>query len=63
MDVILWVKILDFENLFRCQLIDQVVFIVLLESKSFEQVLVIVKVFMFVNLLNEFIELLEKIVF
>nr|PNR52339.1 hypothetical protein PHYPA_008713 [Physcomitrium patens] len=62
MDATLWAKILDPENPFRRQLIDQVVSTALPESKSPEQVSVTVKAFMSANLPNELIELLEKIV-
>ena len=62
MDASLWAKVLDPENPFRRQLIDQVVSTALPESKSPEQVSATVKAFMSANLPNELIELLEKIV-
>lgn len=62
MDAGLWAKVLDPENSFRRQLIDQVVSTALPESKSPEQVSATVKAFMSANLPNELIELLEKVV-
>ncbi|CAM6119092.1 unnamed protein product [Calypogeia fissa] len=58
----LWAKVLDPENTFRRQLIDQVVSTALPESKSPEQVSATVKAFMTADLPHELIELLEKIV-
>merc|ERR1711959_699398 len=62
MDADLWAKVLDPENEYRRQLIDQVVSTALPESKNPEQVSVTVKAFMQADLPNELIELLEKIV-
>ncbi|KAL2541769.1 Clathrin heavy chain 1 [Abeliophyllum distichum] len=56
------VNVLDPENEFRRQLIDQVVSTALPESKSPEQVSAAVKAFMTADLPHELIELLEKIV-
>ncbi|BBN15445.1 clathrin heavy chain [Marchantia polymorpha subsp. ruderalis] len=58
----LWGKVLDPENPFRRQLIDQVVSTALPESKNPEQVSATVKAFMTADLPHELIELLEKIV-
>ncbi|XXG67428.1 hypothetical protein AAC387_Pa06g0783 [Persea americana] len=62
MDAELWEKVLNPENEYRRQLIDQVVSTALSESKSPEQVSVTVKAFMTADLPHELIELLEKIV-
>ncbi|KAJ0046627.1 hypothetical protein Pint_06541 [Pistacia integerrima] len=62
MDADLWEKVLNPENSFRRQLIDQVVSTALPESKSPEQVSAAVKAFMTADLPHELIELLEKIV-
>ncbi|CAN1259470.1 Clathrin heavy chain 1 [Linum perenne] len=62
MDGDLWEKVLDPENEYRRQLIDQVVSTALPESKSPEQVSAAVKAFMTADLPHELIELLEKIV-
>ncbi|KAL3681952.1 hypothetical protein R1sor_024908 [Riccia sorocarpa] len=62
MDADLWAKVLDPENPFRRQLIDQVVSTALPESKNPEQVSATVKAFMTADLPHELIELLEKIV-
>ncbi|GJN13995.1 hypothetical protein PR202_gb00764 [Eleusine coracana subsp. coracana] len=62
MDGDLWDKVLQPENEFRRQLIDQVVSTALPESKSPEQVSAAVKAFMTADLPHELIELLEKIV-
>ncbi|CAI9762259.1 unnamed protein product [Fraxinus pennsylvanica] len=62
MDGDLWAKVLDPENEYRRQLIDQVVSTALPESKSPEQVSAAVKAFMTADLPHELIELLEKIV-
>lgn len=58
----LWDKVLDDDNTFRRQLIDQVVSTALPESRNPEQVSVTVKAFMKHDLQAELIELLEKIV-
>lgn len=58
----LWAKILDAENKYRRQVIDQVVSTALPECKNPEQVSVAVKAFMAAELQSELIELLEKIV-
>lgn len=58
----LWAKVLDAENTYRRQLIDQVVSTALPECKNPEQVSVAVKAFMAADLQAELIELLEKIV-
>ncbi|KAJ3703117.1 hypothetical protein LUZ61_006822 [Rhynchospora tenuis] len=62
MDSDLWDKVLQPENEYRRQLIDQVVSTALPESKSPEQVSAAVKAFMTADLPHELIELLEKIV-
>ncbi|KAL7229187.1 hypothetical protein ACSBR2_007811 [Camellia fascicularis] len=62
MEADLWDKVLNPENEFRRQLIDQVVSTALPESKSPEQVSAAVKAFMTADLPHELIELLEKIV-
>ncbi|KAH8496867.1 hypothetical protein H0E87_019559 [Populus deltoides] len=62
MDGDLWEKVLNPENEYRRQLIDQVVSTALPESKSPEQVSAAVKAFMTADLPHELIELLEKIV-
>ncbi|PKA50598.1 Clathrin heavy chain 1 [Apostasia shenzhenica] len=62
MDADLWAKVLEPENEYRRQLIDQVVSTALPESKSPEQVSAAVKAFMTADLPHELIELLEKIV-
>ncbi|KAJ6325082.1 hypothetical protein OIU76_012210 [Salix suchowensis] len=62
MDGDLWEKVLNPENDYRRQLIDQVVSTALPESKSPEQVSAAVKAFMTADLPHELIELLEKIV-
>ena len=58
----LWATVLDLENPFRRQLIDQVVQTALSETQDPEDVSVTVKAFMTADLPNELIELLEKIV-
>ncbi|KAJ7546236.1 hypothetical protein O6H91_08G031500 [Diphasiastrum complanatum] len=58
----LWEKVLNPENTYRRQLIDQVVSTALPESKSPDQVSATVKAFMTADLPHELIELLEKIV-
>ena len=58
----LWKVVLDPENSFRRQLIDQVVQTALSETQDPEDVSVTVKAFMSADLPNELIELLEKIV-
>ena len=55
-------QVLDVENSFRRQLIDQVVQTALSETQDPEDVSVTVKAFMSADLPNELIELLEKIV-
>nr|NP_001236999.1 clathrin heavy chain [Glycine max]AAC49294.1 clathrin heavy chain [Glycine max] len=62
MDGDLWEKVLNPDNAYRRQLIDQVVSTALPESKSPEQVSAAVKAFMTADLPHELIELLEKIV-
>jgi clathrin heavy chain len=62
MDGDLWDKVLQPENEYRRQLIDQVVSTALPESKSPKQVSAAVKAFMTADLPHELIELLEKIV-
>lgn len=61
-DEALWAKVLDLENRYRRQLIDQVVQTALSETQDPDEVSVTVKAFMSANLPNELIELLEKIV-
>jgi clathrin heavy chain len=58
----LWAKVLDDQNQYRRQMIDQVVQTALSESQDPEDVSVTVKAFMTADLPNELIELLEKIV-
>ncbi|KAL9644530.1 hypothetical protein ABK040_009394 [Willaertia magna] len=58
----LWAHVLNSENQYRRQLIDQVVQTALPESKNSDEVSTTVKAFMTANLPNELIELLEKIV-
>ena len=58
----LWKVVLDPENAYRRQLIDQVVQTALSETQDPEDVSVTVKAFMSADLPNELIELLEKIV-
>lgn len=58
----LWAMVLDPENTYRRQLIDQVVQTALSETQDPEDVSVTVKAFMTADLPNELIELLEKIV-
>jgi len=62
MDQDLWATVLQEDNPFRRQLIDQVVSTALPEYKNPEQVSVAVKAFMTAELPGELIELLEKIV-
>uniref|UniRef100_A0AAQ4S2B2 Clathrin heavy chain n=1 Tax=Gasterosteus aculeatus aculeatus TaxID=481459 RepID=A0AAQ4S2B2_GASAC len=61
-DAELWVNVLEENNPFRRQLIDQVVQTALSETQDPEEVSVTVKAFMTADLPNELIELLEKIV-
>jgi clathrin heavy chain len=58
----LWVSVLEEDNKYRRQLIDQVVQTALSETQDPEDVSATVKAFMPANLPNELIELLEKIV-
>jgi clathrin heavy chain len=58
----LWAHVLNDDNQYRRQLIDQVVSTALPESDKSEEVSVTVQAFMTANLPNELIELLEKIV-
>ncbi|KAM8993325.1 clathrin heavy chain 2 isoform 1-T1 [Ara ararauna] len=58
----LWANVLEENNPFRRQLIDQVVQTALSETQDPEEVSVTVKAFMTADLPNELIELLEKIV-
>jgi clathrin heavy chain len=58
----LWAHVLNEENEFRSQLIDQVVQTALSETQDPEEISVTVKAFMTADLPNELIELLEKIV-
>lgn len=58
----LWAVVLDEENKYRRQLIDQVVQTALSETQDPDDVSVTVKAFMTADLPNELIELLEKIV-
>lgn len=58
----LWAEVLDPENEYRRQLIDQVVQTALSETQDPEDISVTVKAFMTADLPNELIELLEKIV-
>ena len=58
----LWGRVLDEENSYRRQLIDQVVQTAVSETQDPEDISVTVKAFMTADLPNELIELLEKIV-
>ncbi|KAH9275316.1 hypothetical protein BASA83_002084 [Batrachochytrium salamandrivorans] len=58
----LWVSVLNIENQFRRQLVDQVVATALPETQDPEDVSATVKAFMAADLPNELIELLEKLV-
>ena len=58
----LWALVLNPDNQYRRQLIDQVVQTALSETQDPEDVSVTVKAFMTADLPNELIELLEKIV-
>lgn len=58
----LWATVLDKNNTYRRQLIDQVVQTALSETQDPEDVSVTVRAFMSADLPNELIELLEKIV-
>ena len=57
----LWTLVLDPENKYRRQLIDQVVQTAISEKQDPEDISVTVKAFMTADLPNELIELLEKI--
>ncbi|XP_048742391.2 clathrin heavy chain 1 isoform X2 [Ostrea edulis] len=61
-DLDLWAKVLNEENEYRRQLIDQVVQTALSETQDPDDISVTVKAFMTADLPNELIELLEKIV-
>ena len=61
-DAELWATVLDTNNTYRRQLIDQVVQTALSETQDPEDVSVTVRAFMSADLPNELIELLEKIV-
>ncbi|CAO4370286.1 unnamed protein product [Caenorhabditis nigoni] len=61
-DFTLWEQVLNEENVYRRQLIDQVVQTALSETQDPEDISVTVKAFMAADLPNELIELLEKIV-
>ncbi|XP_014667188.1 PREDICTED: clathrin heavy chain 1-like isoform X2 [Priapulus caudatus] len=58
----LWASVLQEDNPFRRQLIDQVVQTALSETQDAEEISVTVKAFMAADLPNELIELLEKII-
>ncbi|KAK9470001.1 uncharacterized protein V1510DRAFT_309136 [Dipodascopsis tothii] len=58
----LWAAVLDDENIYRRQLVDQVVATAVPDSNSPEDVSVAVKAFMGADLPTELIELLEKII-
>ena len=58
----LWAVVLQEDNEYRRQLIDQVVQTALSETQDPEDISVTVKAFMTADLPNELIELLEKIV-
>lgn len=58
----LWAKVLNDDNEFKRELIDQVVATALPESRAPEEVSTTVKAFMAANLPNELIELLERII-
>ncbi|KAI3381238.1 hypothetical protein SNEBB_002070 [Seison nebaliae] len=57
----IWAKVLSPDNVYRRQLIDQVVQTALAETNDPEDITITVKVFMQANLPNELIELLERI--
>uniref|UniRef100_A0A1I8JFX5 Clathrin heavy chain n=1 Tax=Macrostomum lignano TaxID=282301 RepID=A0A1I8JFX5_9PLAT len=61
-DEALWARVLQEDNVYRRQLIDQVVQTALSETNDPEEISVSVKSFMAADLPNELIELLEKIV-
>lgn len=61
-DAELWAEVLNPDNEYRRQLIDQVVQTALSETQDPEDISVTVKAFMTADLPNELIELLEKIV-
>lgn len=61
-DADLWAEVLNEENPYRRQLIDQVVQTALNETQNPDDISVTVKAFMTADLPNELIELLEKIV-
>uniref|UniRef100_A0A1I8GPI0 Clathrin heavy chain n=1 Tax=Macrostomum lignano TaxID=282301 RepID=A0A1I8GPI0_9PLAT len=61
-DEALWAKVLDLENPYRRQLIDQVVQTALSETSDAEEISAAVKAFMAADLPSELLELLEKIV-
>ncbi|XP_033115342.1 clathrin heavy chain 1 isoform X2 [Anneissia japonica] len=61
-DLELWAEVLNPENQYRRQLIDQVVQTALSETQDPDDISVTVKAFMTADLPNELIELLEKIV-
>ncbi|KAJ1356222.1 Clathrin heavy chain [Parelaphostrongylus tenuis] len=61
-DYALWEQVLNEDNQYRRQLIDQVVQTALSETQDPEDISVTVKAFMAADLPNELIELLEKIV-
>lgn len=58
----LWAEVLNENNQYRRQLIDQVVQTALSETQDPEDISITVKAFMTADLPNELIELLEKIV-
>jgi len=61
-DPVLWEEVLQEDNPYRRQLIDQVVQTALSETQDPEDISITVKAFMAADLPNELIELLEKIV-
>ncbi|EFJ17279.1 hypothetical protein SELMODRAFT_115182 [Selaginella moellendorffii] len=62
MDPELWAKLLNPDNFYRRQFIDQIVSTALPDTRSPDQVSAAVKAFMLADLPHELIELLEKIV-
>lgn len=58
----LWNQALSSENMYRKQVIDQVVFTALPECKDAEDIRIAVRGFMAANLPNELVEILEKLV-
>ena len=62
MDVQLWAKVLDENNQFRNNIVDQVVSQALPESKNADEVVKTVQAFMAADLTTQLIQLLDRIV-